>query len=115
VNTGKVEQIWRADVGQGWSAWSQGQGFLGIRIDNGPGYDYYWIQITPDTSSLPGTSYAINGWGAVGAYSASGGSPGSGGGPGGAVGTPEPATSGLALLALGAAGVLRKRRQRQVA
>jgi hypothetical protein len=38
---------------------------------------------------------------------------GPGGGPGGASGTPEPVASGLGLLALGAAGVMRHKRRRR--
>jgi hypothetical protein len=113
--TNTIETVWRTQVGSiGWSEWSQGQGLLGVRIDNGPGYDYYWIEITPGaTAPAPASdTMAFINW--SGAASASGGGA-NGGGPGGASGTPEPAASGLALLALGAAGVMRKRRNQPVA
>lgn len=108
-----VDTIWRTYNSVGWSEWSPGQGLLGVRLDNGGGYDYYWIEITPGTIGTPPNSFAINGWSNSGGGSGGGGT--AGGGPGGAAGTPEPAASGLALLALGAAGVMRKRRNQPVA
>ena len=100
--------------GAGWS----GAGYIGFYLtpDGGTTKTYGWIQFTGTgvgTATISGY-----GWEDVPNTSLLAGATGSGGGGGGAGGgspaggTPEPAASGLALLALGAAGVMRHKRRK---
>ena len=93
-------------------------GYIGFWVPGSPG-NFGWVEITVYSVS----SATITGWGiestpwtpiAAGATGATAGGEGGEGG-GGSTGTPEPAASGLGLLALGAAGVMRRKRQRQAA
>ena len=106
-----------ANLTQGGIGWS-GTGYIGFYLtpDAGTNKTYGWVELT-----VTGTgTVTISGYGwedspntAILAGATSGG--GAGGGAGGgspAGGTPEPAASGLALLALGAAGVMRHKRRK---
>jgi len=87
------------------------QYYLGFRVDfSGSASQHVWVGIDPEFGGA-----ALTGYGAMSAASGGGGGGSDGGGPGGAAGTPEPAAAGLALLALGAAGILRHKRREQVA
>jgi LPXTG-motif cell wall-anchored protein len=84
--------------------------YAGIRIKGTSQTTYYWIQVDPSPTAVEILDY--------GTFAASGSGSSSGGGSNGSssgTGTPEPAAGGLALLALGAAGVLRRRRQKEQA
>lgn len=85
------------------SDWGAGNGYIGLRIEVAPGnYEYGWVNITLATGL---GSMSVNSWNPDSI-------PGTTDKPLPAgTGTPEPAASGLALLALGAAGVLRQRRR----
>lgn len=98
------------------SVWATG-GYVGFTLTpEGSGNTYYgWVHIVgmaANVSSLTIDGYA---WettpGAAIHITSSSGSGTGGGSPAG--GTPEPATSCLALLALGAAGVMRHKRRQQ--
>jgi hypothetical protein len=103
--------LWGASTWQG--GWDQGMGYIGIRESDGSGgYTYGWVQITPDLAGGYKPAATLNDWSAATASSLGGSGSGTGSGGGHApAGTPEPAAAGLALLALGAAGVLRQRRR----
>ncbi len=99
------------------SYWTGG-GYVGFQLTpEGSGNTYYgWVHIVgiaADASSLTIDGYAWETTPGVAIHIAS--SSGSGGRGGGSPtgSTPEPATSCLALLALGAAGVMRHKRRRQ--
>lgn len=99
------------------SVWSAG-GYVGFTLTpEGSGNTYYgWVHIASmagNASSLviDGYAWETTPGAAIHVTSSGGGSSNGGGSPTG--GTPEPATAGLALLALGAAGVMRHKQRRQ--
>ena len=85
--------------------------FFGFRVD----YPATASQYIGVAFALQPGGVAILGYGTLFPSAGGGGAGGGGAGGGGAAGTPEPAAAGLALLALGAAGVLRHKRREQVA
>ena len=93
-----------------WSYFENGQAYLGFRIDTGQrDINYGWLLFSVGSG---GSYMSISSWSGAAAGNAARSGNGAHSGPSG---TPEPAAGGLALLALGAAGVLRHRRARQVA
>jgi len=89
-------------------ATGDGQRYIGIRVNYASApTQHVWVAFIPGLAQVTINDY--------GSFAAAGGGGTAGGGPGGAAGTPEPAAAGLALLALGAAGVLRHKRREQVA
>lgn len=113
---GTVEKGVNPDVGNpNWNgSQNSGDGYLGFRVKTADGvWHYGWLLITDIGATADGgygftiDSYGINQKAnraiAAGNYD----------GTEAGIGTPEPAASGLALLALGAAGVLRSRRKRE--
>lgn len=94
-------------------------GYVGFVLKDGggaPGSDYYygWLEITEIDLSGPTASITVGGYGirTVAGVGIRAGDTGSTSHRNPAA-TPEPATTGLALLALGAAGVMRHRRRRE--
>lgn len=100
-------------------AWSGNSGYVGFALKDGTNpltadYYYGWMEITAINKAGVLTvtigSYGIRTIANVGIHAGDDGNTPHNN----AVATPEPATTGLALLALGAAGVLRHRRRREV-
>jgi hypothetical protein len=96
------------------SFWAAGEGYAGFRLQTAPGVSQYgWVYLSNVDLSV-GATVTLSQYGfettggksiSAGEYDSYPASPG----------TPEPAASGLALLALGAAGILRHRRTREQA
>lgn len=104
----------------GGGSWNGNSGYVGFALKdgaNGLTADYYygWMEITAiNTAGL--LTITIGEYGIMTVANAGIHAGDDGNTPHiNAVATPEPATTGLALLALGAAGVLRRRRRKAVA
>jgi hypothetical protein len=96
-------------IGTGWVSWYvplMSSAYLGYKITALSGTSYFWVFAAPEPTGL-----TISGYDSLPATAGNGGGRGRGGG----TGTPEPAASGLALLALGAAGILRHKRRKKPA
>jgi hypothetical protein len=90
--------------------------YVGFKVIGGPGVYYGWISVTLPSTDASGQSLLINGWAfenrantAIAAGDV--GTPG----PSSVPDAPSAAVTGLAALSLGAAGLARRRAQRQAA
>ena len=85
------------------------QYYIGFRVNSiSAPTQHIWVGIDPGVSMV-----TVIGYGSLPASSGGASGGGSGTSGGAAAGTPEPAAAGLALLALGAAGVLRHKRRNE--
>jgi hypothetical protein len=91
-------------------------GYIGFKLASGADFKYGWIGVTLPSTNASGQSLLINGWAyenTVNTAIAAGdvGTPG----PSSVPDAPSAAVTGLAALSLGAAGLARRRAQRQAA
>jgi len=91
-------------------------GYIGFKLASGANFNYGWIGVTLPSTDTSGQSLLINGWAyenTVNTAIAAGdvGTPG----PSSVPDAPSAAVTGLAALSLGAAGLARRRANRQAA
>ena len=110
--TAQPRFLWDYDALSGQGNFSPGStGYLGFK-KNGLPMNWGWVSVTLPATNAPGAALIINGWG----YETTPGTQLTAGQvPSSVPDAPSAAVTGLAALSLGAAGLARRRAQRQTA